>query len=303
MAQPARRLFRPSEETATGWLAITPWILGFLIFMVWPLAASMYFSLTKYDVVSSPKWVGLDNYRQLLAHDPKFMKSVVNTLIYSVLFVPSHLVVALGIALLLNRASRMSGIFRTLYYLPSITPAVATAYIWILILNPNDGIVNRVLHALHVPAPGWTVDAFWTKPTIVISQLWLVGAAMVIFLAGLKGIPQTLYEAAKLDGAGPVRQFRDVTLPMLSGVTFFVATVDIIGALQVFTQGYVMFDKNGGPNGAGLFAVMYLFQRAFAYFQMGYASAIAWALFVMILAVTLVQFGFAKRWVYVEAEQ
>jgi multiple sugar transport system permease protein len=303
MAQLTSRRFRLSEETATGWLTVSPWILGFLIFTVGPLIASLYFSLTKYNVVQPAKWVGLDNYRRLLTSDPKFTKSIVNTLVYAVLYVPSHIVVALAIALLLNRARRMSGIFRTLYYLPSITPAIATAYIWILILNPNDGIVNTILHGLHLPAPGWTVDPFWTKPTIVISQLWLVGGAMVIFLAGLKGIPQYLYEAAKLDGAGPVRQFRDVTLPMLSGVTFFIATVDVIAALQVFTQGYVMFDQNGGPGGAGLFAVMYLFQRAFAYFQMGYASAIAWLLFLMILAVTLVQFIFAKRWVYLESEQ
>ena len=303
MAQLTSRRFRLSEETATGWLTVSPWIIGFLIFTIGPLVASMYFSLTKYNVVQPARWVGFDNYRRLLTSDPKFTKSVVNTLIYAGLYVPSHIVVALGVALLLNRARRLSGIFRTLYYLPSITPAIATAYIWILILNPNDGIVNTILHGLHLPAPGWTVDPFWTKPTIVISQLWLVGGAMVIFLAGLKNIPQHLYEAAELDGAGTVRQFRDVTLPMLSGVTFFIATVDVIAALQVFTQGYVMFDQNGGPNGAGLFAVMYLFQRAFADFQMGYASAIAWLLFLMIMAVTLVQFFFAKRWVYLESEQ
>jgi multiple sugar transport system permease protein len=303
MTIPGVRRRRPSEETATGWLVVSPWIVGFLIFMVWPLGASMYFSLTKYDVVSSPKWVGLANYRQLLQHDPKFTKSIVNTLIYAGLFVPIHLVIALGVALLLNQARRMTGIFRTLYYLPSITPTIATAYIWILILNPNEGIVNRTLRYLHLPAPGWTVDPFWTKPTIVISQLWLVGSAMVIFLAGLKSVPSSLYEAATLDGAGSVRRFRDVTLPMLSGVTFFVLTVDLINSLQVFAQAYVMFDKNGGPSGAGLFAVMYLFKRAFEYFQMGYASAIAWLLFLMIVVVTLCQFWLAKRWVYVEADQ
>jgi len=293
---------RPSEEAVTGWLVVSPWIVGFLIFMVWPLAASVYFSLTKYNVVSSPVWVGLDNYRRILSDDPKFAQSIVNTLIYAVIFVPLHLFMALGTALLLHRARHLKGIFRTVYYLPSITPAIATAYVWILILNPNEGIVNRALRALHLPAPGWTVDPFWTKPTIVISQLWLVGSAMVIFLAGLKGISKSLYEAATLDGAGAVRRFRDVTLPMLSGVTFFIITVDLINSLQVFAQGYVMFDKNGGPNGAGLFAVMYLFKRAFEYFQMGYASAIAWLLFLMILAVTLGQFWLAKRWVYAEAD-
>ena len=302
MIAPAPRRRGPSEETATGWLVVSPWIVGFLIFMIGPLIASMYFSLTKYNVVSSPSWVGLDNYRKLLTDDPKFTKSLVNTLVYAVIFVPVHICMALGVALLLNKARKLTGVFRTVYYLPSITPAIATAYIWILILNPNDGIVNRTLRALHLPAPGWTVDPLWTKPTIVISQLWLVGSAMVIFLAGLKGISGTLYEAAMLDGAGSVRRFRDVTLPMLSGVTFFIATVDLINSLQVFAQGYVMFDKNGGPNGAGLFAVMYLFKRAFEYFQMGYASAIAWLLFLMIVVVTIGQFWLAKRWVYVEAD-
>jgi multiple sugar transport system permease protein len=218
-----------------------------------------------------------------------------------VLYVPLHVITALGVALLLNQARRMSGVYRTLYYLPSITPAVATAYLWIWILNPNDGVVNRALRFMHLPAPAWTVDPFWTKPTIVISQLWLLGGAMIIFLAGLKGVPQELYEAARLDGANAWRRLRDVTIPMISGVTFFIVTVSVINALQVFTQGYVMFDKDGGPQNSALFIVMYLFKRAFEFFQMGYASAIAWMLFVMILLITLVQFRLAKRWVYYEA--
>ena len=197
----------------------------------------------------------------------------------------------------------MQGLFRTLFYLPSITPAVATAYLWIWILNPNDGLVNRFLRFLQLPAPAWTVDPFWTKPTIVISQIWLLGGAMIIFLAGLKGIPGSLYEAATLDGANAWRRFRDVTLPMLSGVTFFVATVSTVNALQVFTQGYVMYDKEGGPANSALFVVMYLYRRAFdlSYGQMGYASAIAWILFLIIVAVTIVQFRLSKRWVYYEA--
>jgi multiple sugar transport system permease protein len=162
--------------------------------------------------------------------------------------------------------------------------------------------VNRVLRFLHLPAPAWTVDPFWTKPTIVISQVWMMGAAMIMFLAALQGVPRDLYEAAKLDGAGAWERFRSVTFPLISGVTFFVTTISVISSLNVFTQGYVMFDKDGGPENSALFVVMYLFKRAFGsgYFQMGYASAIAWLLFLIILVVTFIQFKFSNRWVYYE---
>ncbi len=297
-----RRLNPGSEERRAGWIAISPWVIGFLLFTAWPVISSLYFSFTKYDVVSPPEWIGLSNYRQLLTDDSRFIKSVTNTLVYAGLYVPLHVASALGVALLLHRARRFTGIFRTVFYLPSITPAVATAYLWIWMLNPNDGFVNEALRALHLPAPAWTVDPFWVKPTVVISQLWLLGGAMIIFLAGLKDIPVSLYEAAMLDGAGAWRRFKDITLPMLSGVTFFVTTVSTIAALQVFTQGYVMFDRNGGPENSALFIIMYLFKRAFEYFQMGYASAIAWMLFVIIFAITIVQFRLAKRWVYYDTD-
>jgi multiple sugar transport system permease protein len=292
---------RNRDETTAAWIAISPWVIGSLVFTLWPVASSVYFSFTKYDVVTSPEWVGLENYRRLFTNDRRFAVSIRNSITYTVLYVPLHVATALAVALLLNQARRLSGIYRTLYYLPSVTPAVATAYLWIWILNPNDGVVNRTLRFLNLPAPGWTVDPFWTKPTIVISQLWLLGGAMIIFLAGLKGVPEELYEAARLDGAGVWRRLRDVTIPMISGVTFFVVTVSVINALQVFTQGYVMFDKDGGPRNSALFIVMYLFKRAFEFFQMGYASAIAWMLFLIILLFTLAQFRLSKRWVYYEA--
>ena len=297
----ARSRFRLSQEERSAWLAISPWIAGFLIFTLIPICASIYFSMTRYDVISSPQWVGLSNYRQLLGDDERFRRSIWNTVVYTALFVPLHLVITLAVSLLLNEARHFKGIFRTVYYLPSITPAVANAFLWIWILNPNDGLVNRLLRAMHLPAPAWTVDPFWTKPTVVISQLWLMGGAMIILLAGLKGVPDVLYEAAKLDGAGVWRRFRDVTLPMTSGILFFLTTVSVINSLQVFTQGYVMFDKDGGPRESALFAIMYLFKRAFEYFQMGYASAIAWILFLLIVVVTFVQFRLSKRWVYYEA--
>jgi multiple sugar transport system permease protein len=296
-----KRRRRPSEETIAGWLTISPWIVGFIIFTAGPVVASLYFSFTKYDVLTPAKWVGFDNYRRLLTNDELFPKSLWNSLVYTVLYVPLHVITALGVALLLNQARHMKGIFRTVFYLPTMTPAVATAYLWITIMNPNNGWVNRALRAVHLPAPGWTVDPFWTKPTIVISQIWLMGGAMVIFLAAIQGVPTELYEAARLDGANVWQRLRDVTIPMISGVIFFIATIALISSLQVFTQGYVMFDKDGGPANSALFIMMYLFQRAFEYFQMGYASAIAWILFLIIVVLTVAQFRISKHWVYYES--
>lgn len=294
--------FRPSEETRAGWLAISPWIFGFIVFTMFPFVSSLYFSFTRYDVLSPPEWIGLENYNRLLTSDRLFPLALRNTFTYTVMYVPLHLVTALAVALLLNEARRLKGVYRTAFYLPSMTPAIATAYLWIWILNPNDGLVNRGLRFLNLPAPSWTVDPSWTKPTIVISQVWMMGGAMILFLAALQGVPKDLYEAATLDGAGRWRRFRNVTMPMISGVTFFLATVSTIAALGVFTQGYIMFDEDGGPQDSALFIVMYLFKRAFAsgYFQMGYASAIAWMLFLIILVVTVIQFTVSKRWVYYE---
>ena len=292
---------RTREETIAAWIAISPWAIGFLIFTLWPVVSSIYFSFTKYDVVSSPEWVGLENYSRLFTDDRRFGIAIRNSFVYTLLYVPLHVLSALGVALLLNQARKLNGVFRTIYYLPSITPMVATAYLWIWILNPNDGVVNRALRFLSLPAPGWTVDPFWTKPTIVMSQLWILGGAMIIFLAGLKGVPVSLYEAARLDGANAWQRLKDVTIPMMSGVIFFVVTISIVNALQVFTQGYIMFDKDGGPRNSALFIVMYLFKRAFEFLEMGYASAIAWMLFLVILVVTVFQFWLSKRWVYYES--
>ncbi len=301
--QPRRKSrFGISDETRAGWLAISPWIVGFIVFTTFPFVASLYFSFTNYDVISSPEWTGLDNYQRLLTQDRLFPLALRNTFAYALMYVPLHLATALAVALLLNEARRLKGFFRTAYYLPSMTPAVATAYLWVWMLNPNDGLVNRTLRFLQLPAPAWTVDPMWTKPTIVISQVWMMGGAMILFLAALQGVPRDLDEAATLDGAGRWRRFRNITLPMISGVTFFLATVGTISTLGVFTQGYVMFDEDGGPQNSALFIVMYLFKRAFAsgYFQMGYASAIAWMLFLIILAITVFQFKLSKRWVYYE---
>jgi multiple sugar transport system permease protein len=299
---PKKRSRNAREEERAGWIAVSPWVIGFIIFTLGPLIASAYFSLTEYDVLRPPRWVGLENYRELLTEDDLFWKSVRNTAVYALLYVPLHVITALGVALLLNRAARGQSIFRTLIYLPAMTPAVATAYLWVSILNPNDGWVNRALRALHLPAPGWTVDPLWTKPAIVISQIWIVGGAMVIILAALQGIPKDVIEAAKLDGASAWRRLIDVTIPMISSVLLFIVTIATISSLNVFTQGYVMFNKEGGPDNSALFIVMYLFRQGFEFFQMGYVSAIAWVLFVLIMIITLIQFRLSSRWVYYESE-
>lgn len=301
VAAAKRRRF--SEETFAGWAAISPWLIGFAVFTAFPLLASLYFSFTKYDVLSPPQWVGLENYQRLFTRDRLFPISLQNTFTYAAMVVPLDVATALGAALLLNKARRWKGFFRTVYYLPAITPVIATSYLFLWVMNPNDGVVNTLLRSLNLPAPAWTVDPFWMKPTIVLSKLWILGSSMVILLAALKQVPASLYEAALLDGAGRWRRFVDVTLPMISGVLFFVATVGMINALQIFAEGFVMFDEDGGPQNAALFVNMYLFKRAFGSgtFQMGYAAAIAWILFVIIVTITVFQFKLSKRWVYYEA--
>lgn len=224
---------RPSDETMAGWLTISPWIVGFVIFTAFPFLASLYFSFTKYDVIHAPVWVGWDNYDRLLTRDRLFPIALRNTVIYAVMYVPLHIITSLGVALLLNEARKLKGIYRTAFYLPSMTPAVATAYLWVWMLNSNDGLVNRVLRFLHLPAPAWTVDPFWTKPSIVISQVWMMGGAMILFLAALQGVPKDLYEAATLDGAGRLERFRNITFPMISGITFFIATIATVASLNV----------------------------------------------------------------------
>lgn len=292
------------EERTAAFIALLPWIIGFLVFTLTPFAASLYFSFTRYDVLNPPEWIGLENYERLFTRDRLFPLALRNTFVFAILYVPLHVISALGIAILLNKARNAQGFFRTAFYLPAVTPAVATAYLWIWLLNPNDGVVNTVLRWLNLPAPAWTADPMWTKPTIVISSIWTMGAAMIMFLAALQAVPKDLYEASMLDGSNAWQRTKDITLPLISGVTFFVITVSIISSLNVFTQGYVMFDADGGPENSALFVVMYLFRRAFGsgYFQMGYASAIAWVLFLIILVITVVQFKLADRWVYYESE-
>lgn len=287
------------REAWAAYIFILPWIIGFVVFTAGPMVASMYFSLTDYNVLQPPLWVGLENYRQVVS-DELFHQSLWNTIVYTLMYVPSHMAVALGLALLLTANIRGVPFWRTLFYIPSITPVVAVAILWRWLLNPNGGLVNRSLALVGIAGPGWTTDPDWMKPALVLMSLWSAGGAMLLYIAGLKNVPRELYEAAEIDGAGPVARFFRITLPMLSSVLFFTAIISVISGLTTFAQPAVLFDENGGSSNAALLYMMYLFNTAFSYFRMGYASALAWVLFVIVVAFTILQFRLSNRWVYYE---
>ncbi len=289
-----------------GYAFIFPWILGFLAFTAGPMLVSIAISFSSWSMLSSPTWVGFEQYERLFSSDPLFTRSLGNTLFYVALAVPLTTVFALGLALLLHQRVPGMGIFRTIFFLPSITNLVAVSILWLWIFNPEFGLLNSGLRALGIEGPLWLQSETWAKPALVLMSLWGVGGSMIIFLATLQGVPLELYEAAELDGAGSVRRFFHITLPMISPAMFFSLVMGLIGGFQVFTQAFVMTGtaqpgSEGGPNNATLFMVLYLYKKAFQEFQMGYASAIAWVLFFIILLFTLVQRKLGQRWVYYEA--
>ena len=301
-----RRAVHP--ESLAGYTCASPWLIGFCVLTAGPIVISILYSFCRYDVLHEAEFVGLDNYRRLLFDDPLFWKSLANTG-FMMLGIPLGMAVGLGVAMLLNTKVRGMQIYRTIFYLPAIVPAVASSILWIWVLNPQSGLINSFLKMLGVTdLPGWLTIADFTadgwrlgaKSAIIVMGLWGAGAGMIIWLAGLKGIPQHLYEAAEIDGAGPWKRFRHVTLPMLSPYIFFNLIMGIIGTLQIFAQAYIM--TGGGPDDSTMYYAYYLFNNAFRYFKMGYASALAWILFLIILALTLIQLKLAPRWVHYESE-
>lgn len=294
------------RETWAAYGFISPWVIGFLVFTAGPMIASLVLSFTDYDGIGSSHGVGLDNYRQLF-EDPAVAKSLMNTLIFAALRVPLSMALALGLAMLLLKAGRASGFFRTLFYLPVMTPSVAVGILFLLLFNGNVGLINHVLGLVGVQGPAWTTDGAWVKPGLVLTSLWSVGSTVIIYFAALKNVPQDLYEAAELDGVGRWNRFRHVTLPQISGTLFFTLIVNTIAALQTFTEAYTAFFGSSNSqtysNDAALFYVVYLFQQAFQYMHMGYASALAWLLFLVILVITIVQAKVSKRFVYYEGDQ
>ena len=292
------------REAIAGYLFISPWIIGFLVFTLGAMIYSLVISFTHYNLaLNRATPAGLDNYRNLL-EDPAVMLSLGNTLFYAVLAVPLEIVFALLLAGLLNRVGRGAGVFRTLFYLPKMTPAVATASVFFLLLNGNQGAVNKALAVFGIQGPQWLIDPDWVKPSIVLMTLWGVSGTMVIFLAALKNVPRELYEVAELDGAGPVRRFVSITVPMISPAIFFNVIVLTIAALQVFDQAYLLFWRDQGSQSpeSSLFYGVYLFQQAFRNFNFGFAAAMAWLLFVIIMLITLVQTRFGNRFVYYEGD-
>ncbi|AMG82846.1 MULTISPECIES: carbohydrate ABC transporter permease [Microbacterium] len=293
------------REALAGYLFISPWLLGFLIFTAGAMVYSLYISFSSYNLATnSARPVGIDNYANLF-EDPRVGVSLANTLFYVVMAVPLEIVFALILALLLNRVGRGAGAFRVLYYLPKMTPAVATAAVFFLLLNGNSGAINQFLRVFGIQGPQWLVDPAWVKPSIVIMTLWTVAGTMVIFLAALKNVPVELYEVASLDGAGPIRKFFSITLPMISGAMFFNVIVLSIAAFQIFDQAYLLFwrDQSNSSPEASLFYAIYLFQQAFRQFNFGFAAAMAWLLFVIIMIITLIQVKVGNRFVYYEGDR
>ena len=298
------RLRARRRETLSALLFISPWLVGFLIFTLWPVIYSGNLSLTDYDVINNPNFVGLDNYTAMF-EDPKIALSLGNTLIFTILSVPLHIIVALALALLLLRAARATGFFRTVFFLPKMTPAVAVGVLLLLIFNGQDGLINRVLGFFGISGPYWTTDPAWVKPGLVLISLWTIGSSIVILLAALKNVPTELYESARIDGANFWQQTMRITVPMISSTIFFLAIINTIYGFQIFTEAYTAFFGSGNTtysNDAALFYVIYLFQQGFQYLHMGYASAMAWLLFVVILIFTVVQFAISRRTVYYEGE-
>lgn len=302
--KPARDRYNKREAIA-GYLFITPWIIGFLVFTAGAMIYSLYISFSNYNLATNTaRPVGIENYAELF-DDPRVMVSLGNTLFYVVMAVPLEIIFALVLAMLLNRVGRGAGVFRTLYYLPKMTPAVATAAVFFLLLNGNTGVINEFLRLFGIEGPQWLVDPAWVKPSIVIMTLWTVAGTMVIFLAALKNVPTELYEVASLDGAGSVRKFFSITLPMISGAMFFNVIVLSIAAFQIFDQAYLLFwrDQSNSSPEASLFYAIYLFQQAFRQFNFGFAAAMAWLLFVIIMVITVIQVKFGNRFVYYEGDR
>jgi multiple sugar transport system permease protein len=285
-----------------GLLFASPWIVGFLTFTVYPVILSFYYSLHVYTVFGRPmQWVGLENYVELLTQDELFWASLYNTLFMVVFGIPFHIGLAILMALLLNMNLRGLSIYRTIFYLPTIVPVVATSILWMWVFNPEYGLINAVLAEFGIHGPGWLTDPDLAKPSLILMGAWTIGGTLVIFLAGLQDISRQLYEAAMIDGAGTLHQVRHITLPMLSPVIFFNVVVSVIGGFQIFTQSFIM--TNGGPLDATLFYALYLYQNAFRYFNMPYASAMAWILFLIVIAATLIVFRSSARLVYYEGEE
>ena len=296
-----KKIKSPMRKREAKWfyIFILPWILGFFLFTFFPMAMSAVLSFMKWDYVQAPRFVGWENFITLF-HDDVFYKSLQVTIIYAVFSVPLSLLVSFIFALLLNTGIKGLSVYRTLFYLPSLVSGAAASILWMWMFNPEFGVINTILGYFGIDGPGWIYDKNWALPSLIIMSLWGVGGSMLIYLSGLQGIPTELYEAAKIDGAGKATTLFKITIPMMTPVIFYNLIMGIIGSLQTFTQAFVMTD--GGPNYSTYFYVLYLYKNAFKNFKIGYASAQAWILFFIILALTALVFRSSAAWVYYENE-
>jgi len=285
-----------------GLLFCGPALVGLTVLTLYPVAASLYYSVCDYSVLEPPLYIGLANYKRMLT-DYLVNTALYNTVYFAVFSVPIGMLVAFSLALLLNAKVRGQAIYRTIFFIPSIVPVVALSVLWLWILGPQYGILNSLLRGLGLPTPGWMADPHWAKPALILMSTWGVGGWIVIYLAGLQDVPTELYEAADLDGASVVQKLKFITLPMMSPHLFFTLVMGLIVSFQFFTQAMVMTGGTGNPDSSTLFYSMYIFQNAFQQFKMGYACALAWLLFVIILTATLLIFKTSARYVYYHAEQ
>jgi multiple sugar transport system permease protein len=291
---------RQLTRNLEGWLCVSPWVVGFLFFTAGPLLASAGIAATVWDLIASPRFVGLANFQRAVLVDPAVWTALRVTTTYAVVSVPLQLGFGLALALLLNARVRGQSIYRTIYYLPAVLSGVAVALLWRWIFAGDFGLLNAGLALVGIDGPGWLTDRAWALPALMLMSLWSVGAGMVVYLAGLQGIPTDLYEAAQVDGAGAWARLRHITVPVMTPVLFFQLVIGLIRALQVFTEAYVM--TKGGPGDATLFFMLYLYRNAFESFRMGYAAALAWILFLYILLLTALVFRSSRVWVHYEGD-
>ncbi|MGQ9683044.1 MAG: carbohydrate ABC transporter permease [Anaerolineae bacterium] len=293
---------RGFKEAALGILFALPWLIRLVVLHIYPMLAAFYYSLTRYTIATPPAWVGLDNYHKLFFRDALPMQALYNSAYYSLGSVPLSLVLALFLAVLLNQKVRGLSLFRSVFFIPSVVPAVASAVLWMWLLNPRVGLINFLLTQIGLPRVPWLSSAAWIKPAFILMSLWGIGWTTVIFVAGLQDVPAHLYEAAEIDGAGVWSKFWNVTLPMLSPTVFFNLVMGVISSLQIFGPAFIILKgPTGGPQNAALFYVLYLFRQGFQYFEMGYASALAVFIFAVILLLTLLIFRSSAAWVYYES--
>ncbi len=290
-------------RNASGYMFLTPWLIGFFLLAIGPILVSLYLSFTRYDMVGDPRWTGLDNYIYMFTRDRRFWKTLEVTFHYVVFAVPLRLIMALGVAMLLDKGLRTIGLYRAIFYLPSLLGAsIAIAILWRQLFS-IDGVVNQVLAVFGIQGVGWITNPQTSIYTLIVLAIWQFGAPMLIFLAGLRGIPKDLYEAADIDGTSRLRKFYAITLPMLAPVVFFNLVLQIIEAFKIFSPAFIISNGTGGPADSLLVYTVYLFNEAFKFFRMGYASALAWVLLVIIGLFTAIAFATSKYWVHYENER